>query len=157
MRWRLLLPAAFGLAIGAAYALSWSILKRAWTPDAFAAAAIITASGFLAGIATLWLMHTLDAADRFARFAAALLILPAATAAFASIALFVERLIYAGRGPYDIWLMQVWWTIKIAVSTILLFLALAGRIMLPFGGLLTLLFAALFAVRPNKSPPPRPH
>lgn len=155
MRWRMFLPAAFGLAIGAAYALSWTALERAWTPDAFAATAIMAAAGIMAGIAALWLMHTLDAADRFTRFAAALLVLPAATTAFASIGLFAERLIYAERPPFDLWLQQVWWIISIAVSAVLLFLALAGRIMLPFGILLTLVFAVLIAARPNKSPPPR--
>ena len=154
MRWRLFLPAAFGLAIGAAYALSWTALERAWTPDAIAATAIIIAAGIMAGIAALWLMRRLDAADRFTRFAAALLILPVATTVFASIGLLAERLIYAERPSFDIWLHQVWWAISIAASAVLLFLALAGRIMLPFGILLMLIFAALIAARPNKSPPP---
>jgi hypothetical protein len=154
MRRRLILPATFGLAIGAAYALSWSVLERAWTPDALAATAIMTASGILAGIVTLWLMRRLDAANRFTRFAAALLTLPGATTAFATIGLFAERLIYAERPPFDLWLQQAWWVISIVASAVLLFLALAGRIMLPFGIFLTLVFAALIAARPNKSPPP---
>ena len=155
MRWRLLLPAAFGLAIGAVYALSWSLLERAWTPDALAATAIMIAAGILAGIAALWLMRRLETADRFSRFAGALLILPTATTAFASIGLFAERLIYAERAPFDMWLQQVWWVITVAASAVLLFLAIAGRMMLPFGVLLTLVFASLFAARPDKSPPPR--
>jgi hypothetical protein len=154
MRRRLFLPAAFGLAIGAAYALSWNVLERAWTPDAFAVTAIITASGILAGIATLWLMHRLDAADRFTRFAAALLILPAATTAFASIALIAERLIYSERPPLGMWLHQIWWVITIAASAVFLFLAVAGRIMLPFGVLLMVLFAALFTARPDNTKGP---
>ncbi|HSG94595.1 MAG TPA: hypothetical protein VLA28_03685 [Afifellaceae bacterium] len=155
MRRRLFLPAAFGLAIGGAYALPWTALERAWTPDAFAATAIMIASGILAGIATLWLIHRLDTADRFTRFAAALLILPGATAAFASFALFAERLIYAERPPFDIWLQQVWWILSIAASAVFLFLTIAGRIMLPFGILLTIVFAVLVAARPNKSLAPR--
>jgi hypothetical protein len=153
MRRHLFLPAAFGTAIGAAYALSWSTLERAWTQDALAATAIMTASGILAGIATLWVMRKLDAADKFARFAAALLILPGATTAFASIALFAERLIYAERPSLDMWLQQIWWTINVAASAVFLFLAIAGRIMLPLGVLLTILFAVLFTARPDKSPP----
>lgn len=154
MRRHLFLSAAFGMAIGAAYALSWSVLERVWTLDALAATAIMTASGMLAGIAALWLMHKLDAADKFTHFAAALLVLPAATTAFASIGLFAERLIYAERPPFDMWLQQVWWIINIAASAGLLFLAVAGRILLPLGVFLMVLFAALFAARPDKSPPP---
>ena len=109
----------------------------------------------MAGVTALWLMHKLDGADRFTRFAAALLILPAGTAAFASFGLFAERLIYAERPPFDLWLHQVWWVISIAASAVVLFLALAGRIMLPFGIVITLVFAALITARPNKLPPPR--
>lgn len=155
MRWRFILPAAFGAAIGASYALSWSVLERAWTPDALAATAIMTAAGILAGIAALWLMHRLDAADGFTRFAAALLVLPAATAAFASIGLFAERLIYAEHAPFGMWLHQVWWLIGLAASAAFLFLAIAGRIMLPLGVILMVLFAVLFAARPEESAPPR--
>ncbi len=150
MRLHPFLPAAFGLAIGAAYALSWTALERAWTPDAIAATAILTAAGILAAIAALWLMRRLDTANRFTRFAGALLVLLAATAAIASFGLFAERLIYAERPPFDMWLHQVWWILSIAASAVFLFLALAGRIMLPFGVPLAFLFAALIAARPRK-------
>ncbi len=154
MRWRLFLPAAFGLAMGATYALSWTALERAWTPDTFAATAIMAAAGLLAGIAALWLMHRLDAADRFTRFSAALLVLPAVTTAIAAIGLFAERLVYAERAHVDTWAQQAWWIISLAASAMLLFLAVAGRIMLPLGVPLMVLFAALFAARPNESAPP---
>ncbi len=157
MAWRLLLPAAFGLSLGAVYALSWSFLERAWTPDALAATAILIAAGILAGIVALWLMRRLNAADSFTRFAGALLILPLATTAFAAIALFAERLIYAERAPLETWLHQVWWVITIAASAVLLFLAIVGRLMLPFGVVLTLLFAVLFAARPGRPPASRRH
>jgi len=112
--------------------------------------AIMTAAGIMAGMVALWLMRYLDKTDRFTRFAAALLVLPAATTAFASLGLFAERLIYADRPPFDIWLHQAWWVASIAASAVFLFLAIAGRIMLPFGVVLTVLFAALIAARPNR-------
>ncbi len=155
MRWRLFLPAAFGTAIGATYALSWSVLERAWTLNSLKATAIMTAAGLLAGIAALWSMRALGAADRFTRFAAALLVLPAATTGFAAIGLFAERLIYAERVPFDAWLQPVLWIISLALSAGFFFLAVAGLIMLPLGVLLMVLFAVLFAVRPDDSSPPR--
>ena len=155
MRWRLFLPAAYGTAIGAAYALSWSILERAWTLNSLKATAIMTAAGLLAGIAALWLMRALDGADKFTRFAAALLVLPAATTVFAAFGLFAERLIHAERVPFDTWLQPVLWIISLALSAAFLFLAIAGLILLPLGVLLMVLFAVLFAARPEESAPPR--
>lgn len=145
---RLLRAPAFGLSLGAVFAIVWLALERAWTAKASLALAIIVVSATLAGIAAAWAADWLAARSLPTRFAAALLVLAVGTTGFASFALFV-RALWTTAPPSDSLGHVVFFTITLAVSALISFLGLAAPLLFVPGLPLLLLFALIVARRPR--------